>query len=116
MFGKTTNSLIKNINWARKAIFSFSYVPLDIISWISIIVVLLSMLGGIVQLVLRLLLPDVALPGFTTIILLILLVSGIQLFALGVIGSYLAHIYDEVKKRPAYIVESIVNDPRAQND
>ncbi len=116
MFGKTTNSLIKNVNWARKAILSFSYVPLDIISWISVLAVLLSLIGVVVQMTLRLLLPDIALPGFTTIILLILFMGGIQLFALGVIGSYLAHIYDEVKNRPAFIVESIMNDPREGND
>ena len=50
--------------------------------------------------------------GFTTLIVLILFVGGIQLLCLSIIGSYLAHIYDEVKRRPAFIVQSILNDPR----
>jgi len=43
---------------------------------------------------------------------LILFIGGIQLLSLSIIGSYLAHIYDEVKHRPPYIIESILNDPR----
>jgi hypothetical protein len=45
---------------------------------------------------------------------LILFVGGIQLLCLAIIGSYLAHIYDEVKRRPPYIVESVLNDPRGK--
>jgi len=54
--------------------------------------------------------------GFTTLIVLILFVGGIQLLCLSIIGSYLAHIYDEVKRRPAFIVQSILNDPRHRED
>jgi len=42
---------------------------------------------------------------------LILFIGGIQLLCLSIIGSYLAHIYDEVKRRPAYIVDNIINPP-----
>ena len=41
-----------------------------------------------------------------------LFLGGIQLLCLSIIGSYLAHIYDEVKRRPPYIVESILNPPQ----
>lgn len=112
MFGRSTNSLIKNIGWARKAIFSFSYVPLDIITVLSLAMVAMSVLGLIVQVILRLIRPEMVPSGFTTLIVIILLIGGIQLLSLGIIGSYLAHIYDEVKRRPPYIVESIFNDPR----
>jgi hypothetical protein len=37
--------------------------------------------------------------------------GGVQLLCLSIIGSYLAHIYEEVKRRPAYVVESTLNDP-----
>jgi len=46
------------------------------------------------------------------VIVLILFMGGIQLLCLGIIGSYLAHIYDEVKRRPPFIVRDILNDPR----
>jgi dolichol-phosphate mannosyltransferase len=47
--------------------------------------------------------------GFTTLIVLTLFLGGIQLLCLGLIGTYIAHIYEEVKRRPPYVVESIVN-------
>jgi len=112
MFGRTTNSLLKNMGWARKAILSFSYIPLDIITWLAISVVGVAFLAIITQIIARLVKPDLVPSGFTTLIVLILFMGGIQLLCLGIIGSYLAHIYDEVKRRPPYIVDSILNDPR----
>ena len=116
MFGKTTNSLLKNFGWARKAIFSFSYLPLDFITWLAGITVALSVVAIIVQISLRLVMPDLAPRGFTTLILLILFMGGVQLLCLSIIGSYLAHIYDEVKRRPPYIVESILNNTFAKEE
>jgi glycosyltransferase involved in cell wall biosynthesis len=116
MFGRTTNSLLKNIAWARKAILSFSYAPLDMIMALSLIIVGISFLGLSVQIILRLTRPELVPSGFTTLIVIILFIGGIQLLSLSVIGSYLTHIYDEVKRRPPYIIESILNDPRVQKD
>ncbi len=50
--------------------------------------------------------PSLAPNGFTSLLLVMLFLGGIQLLCLAIIGSYLAHIYDEVKRRPPYIVES----------
>ncbi len=115
LFGQTTNSIVKNLGWARKAIFSFSYVPLDFITWLALSTVAISIVLMIVQFALRIFFPDLAPHGFTTLILLILFMGGIQLLCLGIIGSYLAHIYDEVKRRPPYIVESFFNYPQKKN-
>lgn len=114
MFGRTTNSFFKNLGWARKAFISFSYMPLDFIAWLALIVVGLSGLAIIIQTVLRILFPNSVPTGFTTLIILILFMGGIQLLCLSIIGAYLAHIYDEVKHRPPYIVESIINYPSKQ--
>ena len=111
MFGRTTNSFFKNLGWARKAIFSFSYAPLDLITWIALFTVAASLLGIVVQLLTRIFFPAMTPSGLTTLIVLILFIGGIQLLCLGIIGSYLAHIYDEVKRRPPYIVESVLNPP-----
>lgn len=111
MFGRTTNSLLKNLGWARKAIFSFSYVPLDFIIWLAFITVSGSVVAMAIQIILRILYPEVAPRGFTTSILISLFIGGVQLLCIGIIGSYLAHIYDEVKRRPPYIVESFLNYP-----
>jgi polyisoprenyl-phosphate glycosyltransferase len=112
MFGRTTNSLIRNIGWARRAIFSFSYLPLDIIAVFGLGITALAAFGTVLQIALRLLFPTSAPSGFTTVIVLILFIGGVQLLSLSIIGSYLAHIYDEVKRRPPYVVESVLNDPR----
>jgi glycosyltransferase involved in cell wall biosynthesis len=111
MFGRTTNSLLRNIGWARKAIFSFSYWPLEFINWIALFCVATAAIGIVWQVALRLLYPQLAPSGFTTLIVLILFIGGIQLLCLAIIGSYLAHIYDEVKRRPPYIVDNIINAP-----
>lgn len=108
MFGVTTNSALKNAGWARKAILSFSYVPLEFITWIALSTVGTSALAIVYQIALRLLRPEATPSGITTLIVVILFLGGVQLLCLAIIGSYLAHIYDEVKRRPAYVVESIM--------
>ncbi len=112
MFGRTTNSLIKNFDWAKKAIFSFSYVPLDFITWVALIIMLVAFLAIIVQFVLRLAFPELTPGGFTTLITLILFMGGIQLLCLAFIGAYLSHMYDELKHRPPFIVDEILNNPQ----
>jgi glycosyltransferase involved in cell wall biosynthesis len=112
MFGETTNSLVKNLGWARRAIISFSYVPLDLITWLALSVVGLSFAAIIVELGARIAFPDAAPKGITTVILIVLFLGGIQLLCLSIMGSYLAHMYEETKRRPAYVVEEILNPPR----
>lgn len=111
MFGVTTNNLLKNIGWARKAILSFSYAPLEMITVLAFATVAMSFVAIAVQMGLRFYNPALAPPGFTTLIVLVLFLGGIQMLCLSIIGSYLAHIYYEVKRRPAFIVESILNHP-----
>lgn len=111
MFGKTTNSFVKNVGWARRAIISFSYVPLDLIAWLAFISVVLSLIGLIVQFVLHFAAPGLAPKGFTTLIVGMLFIGGVQLLCLAIIGSYVAHIYEETKHRPPYLVESVLNHP-----
>jgi dolichol-phosphate mannosyltransferase len=115
MFGKTTNSLVRNFEWARKAIFSFSYIPLDLITWIALVTVCIALALGVVQVGIRIFMPQSTPTGFTTLIIIILFMGGIQLLCLAIIGSYLAHIYDEVKHRPSFIVESVLNPPAAKD-
>jgi len=115
-FGETTNSLRRNVGWARKAIVSFSYAPLNLIAWLAFVTVGLSVVAAIVQIILRLIDPGLAPRGITTLLLVVLFLGGIQLICLSIIGSYLAHIYEEVKRRPAYIVESVLNRPEPRAD
>jgi glycosyltransferase involved in cell wall biosynthesis len=116
MFGRTTNSLLGNVAWARQAILSFSYAPLDLITWLGLGTVAAAMLAIVAQVALRLANPNSTPSGFTTLIVLSLFLGGVQLLCLSIIGSYLAHIYDEVKRRPPYIVDSILNPPGCAGD
>ena len=115
LFGRSTFSLTRYFNFARKGILSFSYVPLDLIAWLALLIVGLSFLGAAWQFYWRLAFPERVPQGFTTVIIIVLFLGGVQLLCLSVIGSYISHIYDEVKRRPAFIVESILNDPRKKH-
>jgi polyisoprenyl-phosphate glycosyltransferase len=111
MFGRTTNSVLRNLGWARKAIFSFSYVPIDVMTGLAVVTMVIALFLATVQVVARLFAPQLVPRGFTTTIVLILFLGGVQLLCFSVIGSYLAHIYDEVKRRPPYIVDYVLNAP-----
>jgi glycosyltransferase involved in cell wall biosynthesis len=117
-FGKSTNSLIKNLGWARRAIISFSYAPLDVMAWIALIAVAGSFAAIVADIALRIAFPDLAPKGITTVLFVVILFGGIQLLCISIIGSYLAHVYEEVKRRPPYVVEEILNPPtpRAAHD
>jgi dolichol-phosphate mannosyltransferase len=106
MFGKTTNNLLKNFNWATKGIFSFSYVPLELMTIVSLITFFFALLGIVVQVVGRLLYPEIP-HGITTILVVVLFIGAIQLLGISVLGQYIGRIFEEVKQRPKYVVKSI---------
>jgi len=114
-FGESTNSLIKNLGWARRAILSFSYAPLDLIVWLALITVVGSFVAVIGDVALRIADPSAAPKGVTTLLLVVTLFGSVQLLCISIIGSYLAHVYEEVKARPAFIVDEILNPPASAN-
>jgi dolichol-phosphate mannosyltransferase len=110
MFGRTTNSLLKNLGWAKKGILSFSYVPLDIMSSSAIILCAISSFMILGQLLAKLLFPGLAPRGFSTLIILIVFFGSLNVLAVSVAGEYIAKIFEEVKQRPHYIRRSIIRD------
>ena len=108
MFGKTTNNFFKNVSWAKKGIFSFSFFPLEFISYLSYFIVLISFLAIIFYFVFYFLNPGEP-KGFTTIILLVLFLGGVQLLCFSFISEYIGKILQETKKRPMYIIEKKIN-------
>ena len=110
-FGRTTNSFLRNLGWARRAIVSFSYAPLNLIAWMAFCTVLLALSAAGVQVLLRILSPDLVPAGLTTVIVVVLVMSSFQLICLAVLGAYMAHIYEEVKRRPPFIVSRTINAP-----
>jgi dolichol-phosphate mannosyltransferase len=110
MFGKTTNNLFKNIRWAKKAIFSFSYEPLEVLFYAALGISFITCLAIVFYLAAYLLHPDQP-RGTTTIILLILFFGSVQLISVSIIGEYLGRIFEEVKQRPTALIKEILNKP-----
>jgi nucleoside-diphosphate-sugar epimerase/glycosyltransferase involved in cell wall biosynthesis len=106
MFGKSTNNWRRNFAWAKKAIFSFSFVPLELMTYLGFILTGISFLALIAQIIGRLLYPDIP-HGITTIIVLVLFFGGVELLAISFIGEYISKIFEETKKRPKFIRNGI---------
>lgn len=108
MFGRTTNTLSKNIDWAKKGIFSFSNVPLTLLTTAGLGLLGLSVILAIVVVILRILWPDIAPRGATTLLIAILMFGSLNLFGIGLVGEYIGKIMIEVKRRPRLIRSALI--------
>ncbi len=106
-FGRTTNSIFKNIGWAKKGIFSFSYVPLNMLSAFGWVMLFLSGILMTTQILLKYFSPDSVPRGVTTALILITFFGSLNLFAVSILGEYIAKIFEEVKGRPHFIRKSV---------
>ena len=96
----STRSLVK---YAITNIGSFSSAPLHLITVMGVVALIVAIVFSVVSLVQKLM--GVALGGFTTVIILLLLFGSLIMISLGIIGYYIARIYEEIKGRPRYVVE-----------
>lgn len=101
--GETKFSLSKMVRLALDGITSFSYLPLQLATYLGFFVAVLSLVFLLAVLLLRSFFPDFFY-GQATALAMVLFLGSVQLIFLGVIGEYLGRIYDEVKRRPLYIV------------
>lgn len=117
--GEVKYTLRKLIRLAYDGVFNFSTVPLTLVSQLGFFITGLSLLGIIWYLANKIFsnfferigFPPVQ--GFTTIVISVLFLGGIQLLCLGVIGEYIGRIYEEVKRRPAWVIKDSVGlDPQ----
>jgi dolichol-phosphate mannosyltransferase len=108
--GETKYPFKKLFKLACDGIFSFSTIPLTLASYFGLVVSGLALVGVIFTLLQKIFNEEFTkiglgtVPGYTTTIISILFLGGIQLIFLGIIGSYLSRIYDEVKGRPHWII------------
>lgn len=100
-------SFVKLIKLAFDSYVSFSTVPLKFASFFGFIFSILSFVG-IVMIIFLKLTVGIPLRGWASIIVVILLISGIQLIAIGIIGEYIGRILGETKKRPLYVVKQMI--------
>jgi len=110
MFGVSTNSFIKNLDWAKKGIFSFSNTPLTLLTATGIVTFVLSTLTAVLVAGLRIFMPDIAPRGTTTLLITILMFGSFNIFAVGLVGEYVAKIMTEVKGRPRLIRAALIRN------
>jgi glycosyltransferase involved in cell wall biosynthesis len=105
--GSSKYPLRRMIGLALDAVTSFSVVPLRLITLMGFLVFLLSAAMVFWSLWIRLFTTR-AVPGWTSTILPIYLLGGVQILCIGIIGEYLGKLYQEAKARPRYIIEKVV--------
>jgi polyisoprenyl-phosphate glycosyltransferase len=103
--GRTKYSLVRMIRLANAAIFSFSLVPIQIVVGLGAIFLVLALLEAIYVLSLWVLgQRNVLAPGWSSLMFVLLVIGGMIMVSLGILGIYVGYIFQEVKRRPVYIL------------
>jgi dolichol-phosphate mannosyltransferase len=105
--GATKYSVARLLTFAVTGMLSFSKVPLRVAGAVGLVISVLSLLYGIGQTIYYFTGKYVPM-GYTSLIVVVLFMSGLQLTILGIMGEYLGAIFDEAKQRPLYVVDEIV--------
>lgn len=111
-FGESKWSFFSLMKYAVSNATSFSTLPLQLVTVMGIISIFFSVLLAFQTLIKYVM--GTAVEGFTTVILLILIIGGFIMLSLGIIGHYIARIYEEVKGRPKYIISKSTEDGKEQ--
>lgn len=112
--GKTKWSLMNLMKYAIRNIALFSAAPMQVVTVIGVMFLIFSMILGIQTFYLNFI--GRAAEGFTTVILLLLIIGSVIMICLGIIGFYLAQIYDEIKDRPRFITSDGSPNQKNQNE
>lgn len=101
--GRSAWTLRKKLGYLTDSVFSFTDLPMRLLVWVGGLVTLLAGLYGLFLVVLRVA-GDVEVPGFTMLMLAVVFFGSLNLFALGILGSYAWRAYENTKARPHHIV------------
>lgn len=115
--GKSRFTKLSLIRYALSNISSFSAAPMQLVTILGIIFLFIALVLGVQSLVYKII--GKALEGFTTVIIIELLVGAIVMTSLGIVGYYISRMYEELKGRPRYILSNEVNlskDEEKKND
>ena len=104
--GETQQSFGRLVRYALDGLFSFSHLPLRALTYAGIFIAFMGFAAATFYAVRRILNIETAPTGYTTLVTVVLFLGGVQLIGIGVLGEYLGRVYDEVKRRPNYIVKS----------
>lgn len=106
--GQSGYKLINYIKLAMDGILSFSYKPLTYVSVIGFVVASASFLAGMRLIILKFMQESIDVPGWASIMVAVLFIGGVQLISVGILGQYIARIYDEVKQRPKFVIKRTI--------
>ena len=112
--GESKWSFKSLVKYAINNITSFSAAPMQLVTGCGIIFFIFAVIFGVYSIVKYFL--GYSLEGFTTVILLMLIIGGILMFSLGIIGYYISKIYEEIQLRPRYIVSETTNGLEIKKD
>ena len=105
-FGRSTHSWLKNVWWARKGIFSFTFVPIELLGYAAVAMTALAFLALMFQVVGALRHPEPP-HGNAIIIAMIAFFGSLNLLAIAIVGEYVIKIFEEAKRRPKFIRKAI---------
>ncbi len=111
-YGKSKWSFWSLMKYAVTNVTSFSTLPLQMVTGVGLLFILFSLVLAVQTLVKFAM--GTAVEGFTTVILLLLIIGGLLMVSLGIIGHYLARIYEEVKGRPKYIIRRVTENVQGE--
>jgi polyisoprenyl-phosphate glycosyltransferase len=106
--GETKYPLKKMVTFAINAILSFSSKPLTVAIRLGFFTIFAGLTGGVYMLYLKLF-TNIPLPGLTAVLISIVLFSGVQILLIGIVGEYIARIFEESKGRPLYLIAETIN-------
>jgi glycosyltransferase involved in cell wall biosynthesis len=106
--GKTSYSLSKMINLASNSIFSFSSIPITLLTKFGLFFIFISLFYTIIVLYKKIFFNNIV-PGFTAVLIFVTFFGGINLFFLGIIGQYISKVFEQTKDRPEYVIEKKIN-------
>ncbi len=112
--GQTNYSKLKLIQLAWTGVTSFSVMPLRIASATGATLAFIAFLYGVFVVIDHLFFNE-SVPGWPTVVVSMMFFAGVQLLFIGILGEYLARIYDEVKGRPPYVVAEVVRPKSLEN-
>lgn len=106
--GKSSFNFLKLLKYGVNGIISFSTAPLKFAGVVGSLAIMFSIIYTLITIIRRIV-NNISVDGFTQLVILITFLGGIQLFSVGIIGEYLAKNYIETKKRPIYIAKDIID-------
>lgn len=113
--GETKYPLKKMLRFALDGIVTFSFIPLQLATYFGFIAAGLSFLGILWVVYMRFFTQE-TITGWASMMVILLFLGGVQLLTLGIIGEYIGRIYDEVKRRPLYLVEEVLGFDQGPTD